>query len=140
MPSRNRAKGKERKANKSVNWAALVLIGEKNMEIRCNHGCTYMPSSQHPAALLVDNIITALGNENMRCLESLQLSFETKPHLWNNANNRKIATEIVTSIGVNFILGGNDFEYAKVLGNAILQLIHYDGKGDFIVGAPLASA
>lgn len=134
MPSRKRAKGKERKANKSIashcNWAALALVGEKNMRIRCNHGCTYMPSSQHPAALLVDNIISALGNEKMRCLESLQLSFETKPHLWNNANNRKRATEIVTSIGVNFILGGNDIEYAKVLGNAILQLIHYDGKGD----------
>jgi len=135
MPSRKRAKGKERKANKTVaqqcNWAALALVGEKNMGIRCNHGCTYMPSSQHPAALLVDNIISAIGNEKMRCLESLQLSFETKPHLWNNANNRKIAREIVTSIGVNFILGGDDIEMAKVLGNAILILIHYDGKGDF---------
>ena len=149
MPSRKRAKGKARKAKaadrhwanvEQYHWKGWVLWDkeENNKSLTCNHGHNIIcPSTSHPVYQLIDKLFVfdekerhLLVNEEFEqeckglwsLLEYVKQSYANHPTVWNNVEHRKMAMDILLSIGTNILVRGAGSGGARVLANGCLLL------------------
>ena len=122
MPaSRKRNKGKERKAKKAEtekirlqkvwrNWALGSNILSGNMSIECDHGCNTgniiaLLSDDHPVSTFICEFagdwFPAYNNNMLTYIRGL---FDSHRQVWCNESYRRMAIQILTSIGINWIL------------------------------------
>ena len=155
MPSRKRNKGKERKAKKAAleaekvesersalrrvwqGWARgdNMSYGERhasNSFIQCNHGfAKIVPDENHPVSSFMDTFIMNLTRNMMDMYDNMKITFDTHPDVWNNGNWKKMARNILISIGTNFLLDEVVNEPNQIpwhFAYAILVLENYDGR------------
>ena len=144
MPSRKRQKGKERRAkaatqtadqdeSEKVDWSQLGRLGE------CNHGCPII-APRHSVSDLVNDVLEAASDENKFITDSMKLSLERHPQLWNDKENRKMAMHILISFTVNYILNGEIIEAGRPMASALLFLSNYDGLGSLDTAAYVCAA
>jgi len=149
MPSRKRAKGKARKAKaadrhwanvEQYHWKGWVLWDkeENNKSLTCNHGHnTIYPADSHPVYQFIDKLFVfdekerhLLVNEEFErageglwsLLEYVKQSYANHPTVWNNVEHRKMAMDILLSIGTNILERGAGSGGARVLANGCLLL------------------
>lgn len=128
MPSRKRLKGKQRKAtaaarqteSKETDWSQLGRLGE------CNHGCPII-ARHHPVSALVDDMLEAASDESKFISESVKLSIERHPQLWNDKDTCMMAVDILISFTVSCFLSGGDIDAGRTIALALLYLTEYDG-------------
>ena len=139
MPSsRKRNKGKERKA-KAAKEAQFVretvhkiwrdwVNGKDDdgkLVIHCNHGYNdndILPDKSHPVSFFIDSYHT---NGDLK--DTLMKHEEVQ----NSDTYRKLALDIFTRIGVNWILRGEDYNMIIECATNILLLESYDETGDY---------
>ena len=145
--SRKKAKGKARKANKQPTlkrdgWESLARWGEETATISCNHGAI-IPAKGH----VVYNYLNALEKaisfgrdaaSRDRFLHSLpdfmKQSYEDFPTVYIDTKQRKLAIDIMSSVGTNSILIGgtkDDMIKMKVFINMIVLLEQFALTGEF---------
>ena len=95
---------------------------------RCNHGCV-VPPSDHAVSRFM-NTIDEGWNKDRDVLAVVCDAVEVNPEVWNNADYRQMAIDILLSIGTNMILDGSNHRMAQYFGICISTLECYDGEGD----------
>lgn len=119
MPSRKRAKGKERKASLAIKRAALaraswfqfIKYGEQNKSIQCRHGLDELSISIPPQGHCVSNMLDVFGKDTddsneQSMYEFMEELFNEHPEVWGDDNNRTMAMNILLNLGTNHILRG----------------------------------
>ena len=146
MPNRKRAKGKARKAKAAtsgrhlLHWTDLVYWGEKNEDVKCSHG-SKVPTRNHPVYGFMTSYYEAMRN-NVIPMEYLRDTFDECKQLWDDEEQRMMATRLMRSMGVNAILLGC-LNIAKPLSASIVLLESYQEDSDFgsaIVNATVSGA
>ena len=110
MASRKRNKGKERKAKKEeternrvrnnwISWARGVDDNGRKI-VHCDHGCaiTIPNEPNHPIFRFMDELFGGWFDIN------IVVNSHSHLQLWNNGNYRKMAMDILISIGTNLML------------------------------------
>lgn len=119
MPSRKRNKGKERKAKKEEQkskervWQSWAF-GE------CKHGKNVLTTEGHPVTKYIDLFCSGESLYDRRT-DMLQY-----PEVYNNASYRKMASDILVSMGTNFLRTDCNVNACKELARAILVLENYN--------------
>ena len=111
--SRKRNKGKDRKSKKAENdkakahslwtgWATgkLDFIGKN---IFCKHGFVIPEEVDHSIVTFMDDL-TAHYVSSPKNVDMIKASFEKHPQVWNDDKYRKLALDVMTSIGTNMLL------------------------------------
>lgn len=163
MPSRKRAKGRQRKlkaaaeaaAGTRYRWEYWVRGGEQSgVGARCNHGCDIIPDPDHPVSSFMNDLggeaVLNEMKEELNCVfdhiferNMLEKKFVFKQHpaVWNDPSLRKIAADLLIAMGTNMFLEG--IEGIKVaasghtlhcMATTILLLQHYDESHEAEVG------
>ena len=104
--SRKRNKGKDRKAKKEETervkmhnmWQSWARGGMGGISIQCNHGFgeLVLPEKSHPVSKFIDSF----------CLTTFEDAFLKHPEVKNDDNYRKMAADILTTIGANLLYTG----------------------------------
>ena len=137
MPSRKRNKGKERRAKreeaKGAWWRGLAIGGCCESEASCGHGCIAIPSPGHAVSVFMNTYNTAHDGA-ISFFTGLENTF--KCDVWNSAQHRQMAIDILLSMGTNIILTGNGngggcLVEGRGIALAILLLDCYDGESSF---------
>ena len=143
MPSRKRAKGKERKANAVVRraearrslWTTKVMMDEKDRSIRCNHGhggSSIIPPKDHPVSTFMDMFATLSldEEEEVTIYDLMKDLYINHPLVWGNSSYRIKARSLLLSIGMNSIVQDLDREYvtANSFARACLVLESCHGR------------
>lgn len=147
MPSsRKRNKGKDRKAKQAAEkadherimvynlwsgWANGVRkcdIGKDvtqchDLITRCDHGCAVVPNESHPVSVFLTEFYNAGGS-----LKNILVNHE---EVQNNDVYRKLALDIFTRIGLNWILRGEDYDMIVECAANIILLESYGETGDY---------
>ena len=146
MPSRKRIKGKERKAKaaaaqvvvKGRSWELWARWGARKEGVRCNHGCLTIPQPGHP----VSNFMVGL-EEVLQDMPSfvpyMEDTYGKHPEVWENAELRMLARDILVSLSTNFVLYLDQTVRAKALAVVINLLEQYDGTGNTIMSGAAAT-
>lgn len=137
--SRKRNKGRDRKAKQLAKkeeneraeardfWRSFCGI------IQCHHGCDSIISDDHPVSSFMDQFIINAQNKEMTVHQNLSEIFKSHRLIWNNESYRKLAINILTNIGVNLILNGDESISAGgavVTAKSIFVLERYNGTND----------
>ena len=105
MPSRKRAKGKERKAAVALRsrprWERLARWGEEH-DVKCSHGVAVIPGPGHPLRIFLDNHFGEM-------MTNLDVSHELGEILVDDTN-RKMLHALLISIGTNVVLSAKPNE------------------------------
>jgi len=147
MPaSRKRNKGKERKARKVEtekirlqkvwrNWALGSNILRGNMSIECDHGCNNTRdiistlSDDHPVSTFICEFAGdwfPAYDKNM--LVYLRGLFKEHSQVWCNESYRRMAIQILTSIGINWIIQQDHLENMLSSPGCLGSTTAYDDK------------
>lgn len=156
MPSRKRAKAKERRLKNQAQGAVqqeqdISHLREphtqnnndqrgdnKDDDINhcddqviyntCKHGYIYIPS-KHPVQDFMNTFTKEINRDNHYMLDIMSLTYENHPNVWKNPVMRKIAIKALLSFGTEFILRGSCAAgiCAKELATAIIILEKYNG-------------
>ena len=151
MTSRKRNKAKERKAKKAekeveshtraarkhwICWAFGVnddgMAGPGGTSIHaegCNHGIV-MPDMDHPVCAFMDSFHVNAIVKNTEMAPNFEDTYQNHPQVWNNDNNRKIATDIFVRIGTNMLLNKCTAKELMSIEFTILMLENYDCRGE----------
>ena len=151
MTSRKRNKAKERKAKKAekeveshtraarkhwICWAFGVnddgMAGPGGTSIHaegCNHGIV-MPDMDHPVCAFMDSFHVNAIVKNTEMAPNLEDTYRNHPQVWNNDNNREIATSIFVRIGTNMLLNKCTAKELMPIEYTILMLENYDCRGE----------
>jgi len=154
MPSRKRAKGRERKLKQQVRESveqsvsqpraplnggninlpeqSINRIVEQAEDITCTHGCFITPQ-EHPVTHFMNSFIESVGRLDCRMsvvLKSLEMTFEKHQEVWKNDAMKKMVIGRIVNMGTDLILD-ESIEGAKKISQAIVLLEHYDGEGIF---------
>ena len=129
--SRKRNKGKDRKAKQLAKKEENERVEAREFWLS-NHGCDLMSvSDDHPVTSFIDQFYVNLREKGMAVLHSLRSLFETHRHIWNNESDRKLAIDILLSIGTNMMLReGSDMSGPGCVAQAIVVLEHYNDSDD----------
>jgi len=132
MPSRKRLKGRQRKAIKAASkesaWVQLTRWGERNVAVQCNHGCEIIPQSGHIVYSFIQSVFDEMSVQGELSVATFTLaSYKNEPQLWHNTKNRKMAVDILRSMGTNIILNGG-IENAKILATMSSFLEHFKSE------------
>ena len=119
MPSRKRAKGKERKAAVALRsrprWERLARWGEEH-DIKCSHGVAVIPGPGHPLRIFLDNHFEEM-------MTNLDVSYEQGEILVDDTN-RKMLHALLISIGTNVILSAKPNEHIwPLLGTGACKIL-----------------
>ena len=154
MPSRKRAKGKARKAKAADkhwleverhHWKGWVLWDkeENNKSLTCNHGHNAICSADdHPVYKFIDELFVQTGSGGAKKLHTnkdfedscrgfwtlkswVKKSFTNHSFVWMNEDLRKMARNVILSIGTNIISKGGSVCAAQELANAVVLLEKY---------------
>lgn len=166
MPSRKRAKGKERKLKQQAQAQETaveqrrvtqrqVLIpgslltaddqGDDEISVPdvCKHGLVRPDERQHPVHRFMDSFGdrkgTNLPRGNDNVTESMKLTFQRHQEVWDDPKMKKWVIEIMVGIGTGFIVDKNYIVPARQTCEAVLLLEHYNGEGTFYSALSKAS-
>ena len=155
MTSRKRNKGKGRKAKKAeleaervesertkvrVVWQefALGLDGCGRVVTPCNHCALAIPDDKnHPVSCFIDTFfLNTIRTKFPTIGSNLSDTFQKHREVWDNTSYRKMAVNIMISIGTNYMFGKEFFcgpgELARSndIARVIVVLENYDGRED----------
>jgi len=154
MPSRKRAKGKERKLKNQArgrivrsfstadddgwgDWGDMSQWEQsiRNMErlecVGCKHGCV-IPPLEHPVYKFMNTIEEKCSDPDDQgyFLDAVKKTFENHHEVWKDAEMREMTIKILLNTGTNFILT-NMIDSASKMTSAIILLERYTGVGSF---------
>ena len=143
LSSRKRNKGKERKAKKAAEeakihretvyslwsgWAKGVRFDKgkvftqcHELITQCDHGCVAVPDGSHPVSVFLTEFYITCGNMRNTLINHEEVQ--------NSDVHRKLALDIFTRIGVNWILRGEEYNMIIECATNILLLESYDKTG-----------
>ena len=141
MPSRKREKGKARKAKAAErHWKEVERYHWKGWTTvsSCNHNAI-CPADDHPVYKFIDELFVQTGSGGAKKLHTnkdfedscrglwtlktwVKKSFTNHSYVWNDTDHRKMARNILLSIGTNIILKGGSVCAAQELANAVSLL------------------
>ena len=135
MPSRKKAKGKLRKAKtaaappKESQWEMYARWAGRNVAIQCNHGSTLRWSRGDPLYLYMSAVESFQANDK-NLEDGITELYENYTSVWNNTEQRKMAVEILLSIGTNIILRDDDVDWASTFAIVSSVMENYEGNFD----------
>jgi hypothetical protein len=109
-------------------WRIWTMVGPTQ---GCNHGCPVLPAPDHAVSLFMDDLWAHAGAQESPDRFILG-KFDNHRQVWDNATLRKLALDIVVSIGTNYIILDKDHHGIKLAGRlavTIFLLEHYNGNG-----------
>ena len=136
-------KGRDRKAKKVEaerarvrnSWLGWAVSDRKvtGITTKCNHGCV-VPSEDHPVSSFMDDFTTRWFSDVTTVERLIKTLFSTHPQVWNDSSHKKMAIEIMASMGANMLLGKQvtHFSWALRIAKTIAVLENYNGKGCLI--------
>ena len=136
MPSRKKAKGQLRKAKAAATvprereWEVLARWSERNVAIQCNHGSTLSWKVGDPLYKYMNAVESfQLNSQNLE--DGILELYETFKPLWNDAEQRKMAVEVLLTVGTNMICRDDEVGYASTLAIVSSVMENYQGNGNF---------
>jgi hypothetical protein len=108
-------------------WRIWTMVGPTQ---GCNHGCPVLPAPDHAVSLFMDDLWA--GVQKSPDSRFVLDKFDNHRQVWDNATLRKLALDIVVSIGTNFIILDKDhhgIKFASRLAVTIFLLEQYNGNG-----------
>ena len=149
MPSRKRNKGRDRKAKKAEQKAALEVarieslravirskwkrwargVDINGQSIECNHGVDLVipDEDSHPVASFADAFFQSWATNSVHVGQYLRDTFTDFREVWDNESYREMAANIFIAVGTNYLLDGRALDGPYVLAHAIVFLENYDG-------------
>jgi hypothetical protein len=110
----------------SQEWRIWAMVG---MTQGCNHGCPVLPAPDHAVSLFMDAMWPRSGVQQSADHFILN-TFYNHRQVWDNATLRKLALNIVVSIGTNIILGIDNRIKLAYLAVTIATMEQYNGNGE----------
>ena len=88
----------------------------------------------HPVSTFMDQFYINLHHKEITVGRTLREIFKTHKHIWNNESYRKLALDILVSIGTNMLLSNDRYDIANALCFAISVVVleQYNGSTDDI--------
>ena len=145
MTSRKRNKGKDRKAKKAALeaervesersalrsvWHAWACGDLTSGKITCDHGLLIPDENNHPVCSFMDTFFVNGMRKNIANAPNMRDTFQRHAEVWKNESYRKMATNIMTRIGTNWLLSDTDDSNWLPISYAVMVLENYDGRGD----------
>lgn len=143
MPSRKRAKGKERKAKaaepKVSRWEILSRWSENNVTIQCSHSCkgkmdlVIPPASSppHPVHDFMSAVYAFDGPARPQWYDIMKLLYQQYSPVWKDDDHRKSAQNILLAFGTNSILRDGTYAVPNIVSAVLLVLEHFNDSKDF---------
>ena len=109
-------------------WRKWAMVGRTQDYNLCTHGCPLLPAPDHAVSYFMDALWT---NSNANKLpDRLIDTFDNHRQVWDNATLRKMASDIMVSIGTNYIMSTDNLNNEKKgLAVIISVLEQYNGNG-----------
>ena len=145
MPSRKRNKGKDRKAKKAaevnsmwVKWSRGESdddkIGTFNLFSEMTFAIPDGSNKNDPVVRFMDTLsmiwIDRSNGLPLCHVENMRITYQKHRQVWKNENYRGTVRDILTAIGINFLLR-KDHAVSASFAWAVVCLEHYDEDGDF---------
>lgn len=101
----------------------MARWGEREAGVMCSHGCT-VPGPDHPVSVFMNG----LCKNSSWVTNGVQIRYKEDPEVWLNASYRKMAVDILLSMGTNALLVCHDVRTAKMLAKVIVHIENHDGS------------
>ena len=113
----------------SQKWRLWATVG---LTQGCTHGCPLLPAPDHVVSLFMDAMWLRSYSQESYFIFMLD-NFDNHRQVWDNATLRKMALDIMLSIGTNDIILDTDdhgIKHAEVLAIKMSVVEHYNGNGN----------